>query len=629
MIRKYKDMNVKEKEFVFSIYNKIEKYKIPITLKQAFQQNIKTFVETKFSNGKTEIVDPNIERYLVVNSFSYFLNNYTFIEIPKIGVLSFEPYYFQKELAKIILEPLKIVTEKSRQVGISTFFSLYALWRALYHEAENIDVVSLKQLKAQSFVSKMNATLNNLPSFLQTKVISKNTQYIKFEFPNKSTSMILSESQSENAGRSDSLSLLIIDEAAFMRSKRMIEGIIASAQPTLSKTGGQMIVVSTSNGTAGPGEWYYSQVQQAKYGDEVNTLFVPIGWFEVPDDPRIDGPKKGYNKELEEFVNRDYFNNKTVREEMENFFKPIGEKFYNKNEWLKKQFDDLGDVRFKQEVLRKFIVGGDKVFTEETLEKIQNKIREPISKNEFGNTEYKGLWFFKNPIKNARYIITVDVSSGTGKDFSAIQIFDIERYEQVCEYKGHITTKNFAILIKKLALYYNEAFVVVESNSIGEAVFNELYFSDDAYSFVYKKTKTNNGITRSTGWETNVKTRKLIINDLIDWITSEELFKRLKIYSRRLWEELCTFIWTSGGKAEHAPGSNDDLIISMALAIHLRGKAEHSGESFLVTEDGQIVESSKDKNKEEEEFNIFDEVLYSGETEEQMMERKSLKWLLS
>jgi len=439
--------------------------------------------------------------------------------------------------------------------------------------------------------------------------------------------MILSEAQSENAGRSDSLSLLIIDEAAFMRSQRMIEGIVASAQPTLSKTGGQMVIISTSNGIVGPGKWYYEQVQQAKYGDEINTLFVPIGWFEVPDDIRIKGPKKGYNNILQKFIDRNYFHSKEVRGEMELFFKPIGEKEWKENEWLKKQRDDLGDTRYKQEVLRKFVVGGDKVFTEDVLEGLEKKTKEPIAKNEFGGTEYNGLWFWRYPREKGKYILASDPASGTSKDFSAIQIFDVENYEQVAEYKGHIQTNNFAHLIKKLAMYYNEAYVVVESNSIGEAVFGELYYGKDPYQYMYKTKKTKNGVIRFTGWETNTKTRQLIMNDLVDWLTNEDLSKRLKVYSKRLWEELSLLVWETNNRIAAASSSHDDAVIAMSLAIHLRGKAETGGESFLITEDGHMIESSKDNNSAEEDEGLFG-IFLSNESEDDMMMREHRDWLL-
>ena len=94
--------------------------------------------------------------------------------------------------------------------GLSTLASLYCLWKANFNESESIDVISLKQAKAQSFVSKMDPTLKRLPEFLKTPIKAKNQQRISWE----NGSEITSESQSENAGRSDSLSLLVLDEAA-------------------------------------------------------------------------------------------------------------------------------------------------------------------------------------------------------------------------------------------------------------------------------------------------------------------------------------------------------------------------------------------------------------------------------
>jgi hypothetical protein len=500
--------------------------------------------------------------------------------------------------------------------GMSTIFALYSLWRTHFFEAEMIDVVSVKQKKAQQFVKKIYSTLNSLPAWMKKPIKYQNQQEVTFDH-GVSTSTILSESQSDNAGRGDSLSVVILDEAAFYQSEKMIRGIIASAQPTLNKTGGQLILISTPNQVSGRGAYYYEQVVEARSGLNKDTKYIEIDWWEVPDDSRIKGPKKGYNEILEKAIKESYYYNINIKKKYKQFFDPIARDRYLENEWLKAAVDDLGFATYRQEILHDFIVSGDKVFTEEQLKEIENKVQEPIKKDVLGDSAVENLWIWKEPIPGHRYIIGVDISSGTSNDFSGIEVIDVEEYEQVAEFKGKTSTPILSRLIKKLGRYYNEAFIVIECNSIGEAVFNGVYYSDiDPYNNVYKIKKTKNGVSRMTGWITDVKSRKLITNDFIDWFVVSELSEKLKVYSKRLWLEMTTWVW-KGNKAEHSDSAHDDLIMSFAIAMYNRNKAVVSEESFLITNEGDIIGvDSKDKiiDTNAKQSDMFD--IVSSEQEE-------------
>ena len=621
-------MNEQEKKFINSIKEKIQKYHIPLTTKQVLGFYSGSFSQTKYNNGRTELVDASIEWHLCRLSSFYFISKYGWIEFPGVGIIPYNLYYFQKEVLKNTKHFKKMVFLKSRQAGISTLYSLYAFWKGNFHEGENIDVISIKQKKAQAFTKKMFPTMNRLPSFLKTEVVKKNT----FEIEWANSSYMLSESASDKAGRGDSLSLLIMDELAFYRSDTLTRGIVSAAQPTLTRTGGSQVLISTPNGTSGSGSYYYEQVEQLRLaGGETETeKLIEVDWFEVPDIKGIK-PYKGYNEKLNEYIEKNYYRNPEVRKEMQDYFNPIFES-WKQNEWLKKQHDDLGDVLFKQEIGHNFVISGDQVFTDETLEDVKSNLKDPVDTNKLGKSRINGFWVWKHPIPKQRYLIGVDVSSGTGNDFSTIEIMNVDNYEQVAEYKGQVATKTLGKLVKKLARYYNEAYVVIESNSIGEAVFNEVYYSDnDSYSNVFRTKKSKNGIVRMTGWETNVKTRQIMLNNLIDWLTVEEMFEQLKIYSKRLYQEMITFVWRNG-RADHAEGAHDDSLIAFGLCLYFRNKADSAGESFLISEDGDFVgtDSKKDLddvklNKNGFDFTSSDE----DEFEDEMgLSKENYEWII-
>ena len=532
-------LSKEELEFINSIKNKIKNYSIPVTFEECLSHAINKFIVTQYNNGTTELVDPGIEHFLCKSSAYYFLKNYCVIDLPGHGVIPFDLYYFQSEVLKKIEDLKKIVFLKTRQCGISTVFSLYCFWRGNFFESE------------------------------------RNQSQIKW----KNGSSILSESASDKAGRGDTLSLLIMDECAHYLSDRLTRGIVGASSPTLTRTGGKAVLISTPNGISGPGSYYHEQVEQLQMeGNSDTEMLVEIDWFEVPD---VEGvkPYKGYNKE------------------MNDYFAPISDN-WKANEWLKKQYRDTGEVLFKQEILHSFMVSGNQVFTEDTLEKIKNGLKDPISENKLGNKNIPGFWIWKNPIPKHRYIIGVDVSTGTSGDYSSAEIIDVENYEQVAEYKGRMPTKNFGQLLRFLGKYYNEAFIVIECNSIGEAVFNEVYYNDnDPYLNVYKKEKTKDGVTRMTGFETTAKSRQLIINNMVDWINIDELWDQLKIYSKRMYAEYCTWVYRDN-RIDHEQGQHDDSIMSFAIALYNRNLATTAKESFLITEDGSTIDFDHDRDKD-------------------------------
>lgn len=581
-----------ERKLIFSINKKIHSYDIPTQLKEAFDYASGFLTYTAYNDNSAELVDAGIELFLIKKSFSYFLDKYCRVDIPGLGTVPMNPYYFQKEMAKEILKFRKVVVDKTRQCGVSTIFSLYALWRANFFPSENIDVISLKQKKAQQFINKMKSTLNNLPEWMKTPVSVNNQQQISFKHPNGSESTIVSEPQSDNAGRSDSLSLLIMDELAFYQSDRMVREIISAATPTLTKTGGQAIYISTPNGTVGAGSYYYGQVQEAKQELDPDTKYLEIDWWEVPDDTRIGGPKKGYNHILNEAIKNNYYYNRKVKEKYKKFFEPIAEN-HDANPWLKATFADLKDVKFKQEILHEFVIDGDRVFGPDIMAKVKAGLKDPISKDYLWNDgrklrEQRGFWIWNHPEVGHRYITGVDVASGTSSDTSSIQVVDLNAMNQVAEFKGYISTPMFAKLVKDVARIYNDAFVVIECNSIGDTIFSNVYYSEnDPYGNVYKQKKTKNGITRFTGWITDVKTRKLMVSDFIDWVAVPELAEKFHINSERLYAEMETWIWVANDKAMHADNCLDGETVIICKEGFKKIKDISIGD-FVLTEKGDF-----------------------------------------
>ena len=128
-----------------------------------------------------------------------------------------------------------------------------------------------KQDTAKNLVTKVRVMHANLPSWLKQKCTEDNKLSLRY----KNGSQIKAVSSGEDSGRSEALSLLILDEAAFIDK---IEPIWAAASQTLS-TGGQCIALSTPNGI---GNWFHKTWMDAE--DHLNDFnFIKLHWTVHPD----------------------------------------------------------------------------------------------------------------------------------------------------------------------------------------------------------------------------------------------------------------------------------------------------------------------------------------------------------
>ena len=142
----------------------------------------------------------------------YFFKKYCYIQHPSRGKILFNLYDFQEDLMDAVSENRFNVILKSRQLGISTLSAGYSLWLMLFQEDKNVLVIATKQEVAKNLVTKVRFMHQNLPSWLRGNTEEDNKLSLRL----KNGSQIKATSAAGDAGRSEALSLLVIDEAAFI-----------------------------------------------------------------------------------------------------------------------------------------------------------------------------------------------------------------------------------------------------------------------------------------------------------------------------------------------------------------------------------------------------------------------------
>ena len=622
-------MTAQEQLFLKSLQEKIDKYDIhnyktkkKLTIRDCLPYGRNKFVIAHYNDGSPdEVIDIGIESFLYKCSPLLFLEKYAQFELPGIGRLSCkELYYFQKEILKDFNNWKKIVLTKTRQAGVSTLTSLIFFWKAVLFPSEWLVVISKDGKSAQDFLEKIKINLENIPDWFGLKIIKNNVKGVSFSNKTK----IDTFSRSKSAGRGTSPTMVVLDEAAFYLTNSIIEGIVSSVMPSLSRTGGQLFVVSTPNGSAegSEGYWYYNQVRQLQEAGGIDGLakLYDIAWWEVLDYPGIT-PYKGYNDKVKSYIARDYFNHPEVKKEAQDFFMPIAINDWKNNAWLKYQMDTAGKVKYLQEILQNFVVTGNTVFSDEIINRVSAETKVPLYKDILNQKPMKGLWVWKEPLPDHKYILSGDIAKGSGDDSSCLQVIDMSTYEQVAEYKGKCTTIDMANYAYRLGEYYNWAFEVIECNSIGEATFSELYYNLN-YPNLFKQKKNKNGVEVMTGWITSVKSRELITNKFIDFYYDDIMWKNYHPFSERLLDQMKYWVW-KGGRPDHSGNAHDDNIMAMAIGLfniaegikRIRGEDD----TFFIGEDGSNITLKSVENTK------FSDSYLSSKKSTTVMEERAIK----
>ena len=447
---------------------------------------------------------------------AHFMRKYCYIQHPQRGRVYFNLYPFQEKALHLWRDNPYSIVLKSRQLGISTLAAGYSLWLMLFHKDKNVLCIATKQETARNMVTKVKFMFDNLPSWLKIPADENNKLSLRLN----NGSQIKATSASSDAGRSEAVSLLLIDEAAFIDG---IGEIWASAQQTLA-TGGGAIVLSTPYGT---GNWFHQTWVRAE-SKENDFLPIKLPWFVHPE---------------------------------------------RNEEWRKRQDELLGDPRLAaQECDCDFSTSGDIVFYPEWLEFIaQTTIQEPVERRGID----KNLWVWEPADYSREYMVAADVARGDGKDFSTFHVMDVETNTQVAEYKSQLPTKEFGYLLVAIATEYNNALLVVENASIGwatiEAImergYQNLYHSpksDQLTAETYLKSFENNS-NMVPGFTMSMRTRPLVVNKFREFVGD----KSVTIRSKRLLEEMKVFVWKNG-RPEAQSGYNDDLVMPFGIGMFLR-----------------------------------------------------------
>lgn len=444
----------------------------------------------------------------------YFVDTFCWIRHPVRGLIRFRMFDYQrfKVLPGLHTQQF-VITRKFRQGGFSTLTMAYILWMALFETEREILVLSKSDREAKNLMGICQTMWDNLPPWLRCAELSRNKSQLHLETGSRI------QAYTPKASRSFSISFLVIDEAGFIDG---MDDLWADMFPTVS-TGGQAAAVSTVNGI---GRWYHKTWVGAERGDnDFTDLFVKH--VEHPD--------------------------------------------YRDPVWETMMRRQLGDRRYRQEVLAEFLGSKDTYVPYDVLKSIVQEAESermvpvrvqdvPVSN---GRTVEKSLIVWEEPVPGRQYAIGADVGTGIGQDsdHSVVSVIDSETLRQVAEFgSNEVSTTDLAHVAAFIGSYYNTATICVEANSIGSTVLDVLVNSI-FYEQTYCESPGKSGLTLTP------KNRPVIMNLFHQAICSGTF----AVKSQRLAGELTTWIWNTRSKRpEHDKGYHDDYIMAAAMAVFAR-----------------------------------------------------------
>ena len=458
------------------------------------------------------------------NDYIYFIENYCQIVTLDHGLQLFKLYDCQKEKLKIIHENRKVILMEGRQQGKTTTSAAYILWYTIFQEAKTVAILANKATAAREVLARYQTMYEGLPIWMQQGIKSWNKGDVELENGSK----VFTAATSTSGIRGKSVNLLYVDEAAIIPNT-VAEQFFTSVYPTISA--GETTKILLSSTPLGYNHfWKFWNDAENKRNGFVNC-FIP--YWEIP----------GRTKE-----------------------------------WADQQKAILGDLKFNQEVLCKFLgsamtlINADVIGMMSPSYPIYSKdgldvFEEPVYEMETGKFDTFGKPIMKPP---HTYVLVADVSAGVEGDYSAFTVMDITAapYKIVAKFrKNDVSALLYPNFIYKVAKEYNNAYILVEiniSDQVANILHNDLEY--DNLLFVNRNTQGQavsggfGGGRAQLGVVTDRKVKRIGCMNLKTLVEEQKLL----IPDADVISEITTFIESKGSYAAD-DGYTDDLVMTLVL----------------------------------------------------------------
>tara|TARA_B100000686_G_scaffold206544_1_gene213398 strand:- start:1585 stop:3240 length:1656 start_codon:yes stop_codon:yes gene_type:complete len=523
----------------------------------------------KKANTQTEFSVEQIQEFIKCKQDPiYFARNYIKIVSLDEGLVPFKMYDFQEKLINNFHNDRFNICKMPRQTGKSTTCVAYLLHYIVFNDSVNVGILANKAATARELLGRLQTAYENLPKWMQQGILSWNKGSMELENGSK----ILAASTSASAVRGMSFNIIFLDEFAFVPN-HIAEAFFSSVYPTItSGKSTKVIMVSTPCGM----NHFYRYWHDAQRGKNEYTA-TEVHWSEVP--------------------GRDA-------------------------KWKEQTIKNTSEQQFKVEFECEFLGSVDTLIS---VVKLRNLVFEdPIQNNG------KGLVVYENPVKGNDYIITVDTARGIDHDYSCFIVFDITSFphKTVARYRNNeIKPMLFPNIIMDTANAYNQAYVLIEINDIGEQVASIMNYDLEYENLLMCAARGRNGQQVGSGFS-GTKTqmgvrmtqtvKKLGCSNLKTLMEDD----KIETHDYDIIAELTTFVQKKQSW-EAEDGCHDDL--AMCLVIFAWLVAQDYFKEMTDTDVRKRIYEEQ-KNQIEQDMAPFGFILDGIDDEDEFVDEEGDRW---
>ena len=464
----------------------------------------------KKANTPIEFTEDQIIEFLKCKENPvYFARKYIKIVSLDKGLVPFDMYPFQEKLIQNFHDNRFNICKMPRQTGKSTTCVSYLLHYAIFNDNVNIAILANKASTARDLLGRLQLAYENLPKWMQQGIIAWNKGSLELENGSK----ISANSTSSSAVRGGSYNVIFLDEFAFIPN-HIADDFFASVYPTISSgSSTKVIIVSTPRGMN-----HFFRMWHDAERDKNEYVPTDVHWSEVP--------------------GRD-------------------------DKWKEQTIANTSEAQFRVEFECEFLGSTNTLIN---ASKLKNLVYEqPIKRN-------AGLDIYENAKPENNYLITVDVARGLGNDYSAFIVFDITEfpYKVVAKYRNNeIKPMLFPNVIQEVGKAYNDAYLLIEVNDIGDQVASILHYDLEYENLLMASMRGRAGQIVGTGFSgkksqlgvrMTAAVKKLGCSNLKTFLEDNKLLT----VDYEIIDELTTFSQKHNSfQAEE--GCNDDLAMCLVI----------------------------------------------------------------
>lgn len=481
------------------------------------------------------------------------------------------------EANRLANKPIRIILLKARQWGGSTTSQLYMAWLQLIHRVGLNSLIIAHQTAGSDEIRDMfDRMLSRYPIDMlyklgdvfnpnEPKLVGVGRSGLVHSVPQRNCKIKIGTAKNPDSCRGGDYNLVHCSEVGIWEAteKKTPEQIVRSAcSGVLLRPYTMIVYESTANGT---GNFFQREYDAAKqHRSQFEALFV--SWFDIQQySVDFDSPQHKIDFATALYENRDNENAFSDREESGRYLWWLWQKGATLEaiNWYILERAKCNDhaimaSEYPSDDVEAFVHSGTRVFDKYRIEALRHSCRPPllvgdiyadaddgpyaITNLRFSQDKQGALWIWALPEIDPdervtdRYLTVVDVGGRSHKaDWSVIVVFDRLFMAEggkpivVAQWYGHIDIDLLAWKAARIAAFYDNSLLVIESNTLethdkfrdvegdqSQFILNQI---KDVYPNLYERRSGEDviaeGAPRRYGFHTNVATKPMVISTLV------------------------------------------------------------------------------------------------------------------